>query len=131
MKTTRQRLTHSLGVAALAGSAVFAAGYAVATAYAPLDGDQSVSIVAGADPTGAIGLSKGTAGERPVYYRPGSSKALWIGASNTLPTGCKPTQFTDDDGTSIPVLVKLDCNGQSWQAKLSRTGEKFSVKRLP
>lgn len=131
MKSTLQRFSHSVGVVVLAGSVVFAAGYAVATVYAPLDGDQSVSIVAGADPTGAIGISKGTAGERPVYYRPASSKALWIGASNALPVGCKPTQFTDDDGTNIPVQVKLDCNGQSWQAKLSRTGEKFSVKRLP
>ncbi|MFL1550318.1 hypothetical protein ACI77I_14575 [Pseudomonas sp. D47] len=131
MKITRQRITASLGVMALIGSAVFTCAYAVAATYNPFSGDVSVNIVAGAAPTGAIGLSAGPTGvERAVYYRPGSSDALWIGASNTLPQGCKPTEFKDDDGTAIPVWVKLKCNAEDWQGKLSKTGKVFSVKRL-
>jgi hypothetical protein len=132
MKMTRQRITSSLGTMALISSAVFTSAYAVAATYNPLSGDTSVNIVAGAAPTGAIGLSVGPTGvERPVYYRPGSSEALWIGASNTLPQGCKPTEFKDDDNTTIPVLVKLKCNAEDWQGKLSKTGKVFTVKRLP
>ena len=131
MKITRQRITSSLGAMALISSAVFTCTYAVAATYNPLSGDVSVNIVAGAAPTGAIGLSTGPTGvERPVYYRPGSSDALWIGASNTLPQGCKPTEFKDDDGTAIPVWVKLKCNAEDWQGKRSKTGKVFSVKRL-
>lgn len=131
MKITRQHATSSLGTMALIGSAFFYCTYAVAAAYDPLSGDVSVNIIAGAAPTGAIGLSTGPTGlERPVYYRPGSSEALSIGASNALPQGCKPTEFKDDDGTAIPVWVKLKCNGADWQGKLSKTGKVFSVKRL-
>ncbi|OAE11972.1 hypothetical protein AZH11_16065 [Pseudomonas simiae] len=132
MKNTHKHVTASLGAMVLIGSAVFSCAYAVAATYNPLSGDASVNIIAGAAPTGAIGLSVGPTGlERPVYYRPGSSDALWIGASNTLPQGCKPTEFKDDDGTAIPVLVKLKCNAEDWQGKLSKTGKVFTVKRLP
>ncbi|KTC21202.1 hypothetical protein AO391_09400 [Pseudomonas marginalis ICMP 9505] len=131
MNITRQRITSSLGVVALIGSAVFTCVYAVAATYNPLSGDVSVNIIAGAAPTGAVGLSTGPTGvERPVYYRPGSSDALWIGASNTLPQGCKPTEFKDDDGTAIPVWIKLKCTAEDWQGKLSKTGKLFTVKRL-
>ena len=132
MKTTRQRFTFSLSVLAVVSSAAFSCAYAVAATYNPLSGDVSVHIIAGAAPTGAIGVSVGPTGvERPVYYRPGSADALWIGASNALPQGCKPTEFKDDDGTTIPVWVKLKCNADDWQGKLSKEGKVFTVKRLP
>jgi hypothetical protein len=130
MKNTRKHLMASLGAMVLIGSAVFSSAYAAVTRN-PLSGDVSVSIIAGSDASGAIGLSTGPNGiERPVYYRPGSSEALWVGASNTLPQGCKPTEFKDDDGTTIPIWVKLKCNAEDWQGKLSKTGKVFTVKRL-
>lgn len=132
MKNIRKHVSDALGAMALIGSTVFSCAYAVAATYNPLSSDVSVNIIAGAPPTGAIGLSVGPTGvERPVYYRPGSSEALWIGASNTLPQGCKPTEFKDDDGTTIPVWVKLKCNAEDWQGKLSKMGKVFTVKRLP
>ena len=132
MKSTRRYRVASLGAIALMGLDALISAQALAATYNPLGGDVSVKIIAGAAPAGAVGLSAGPTGvERPVYFRPGSSDALFIGASNTLPAGCKPTDFKDDDGTTIPVLVKLDCNGKPWQAKLSKTGKLFSVKPLP
>ncbi|WP_338478316.1 hypothetical protein VRB67_18590 [Pseudomonas trivialis] len=132
MKSTRRYLVASLGAIALMSLDTLISAQAIAAPYNPLSGDVSVNIIAGAAPAGAIGVSTGPTGVgRPVYFRPGSSEALFIGASNTLPAGCKPTDFKDDDGTSIPVLVKLDCNGKPWQAKLSKTGKVFSVKPLP
>ncbi|MEB0105292.1 hypothetical protein [Pseudomonas sp. MH9.3] len=132
MKSTRRYRLASLGAIALMGLGTLISAQAIAAPYNPLSGDISVNIIAGAAPTGAVGLSTGPTGvERPVYFRPGSSDALFIGASNTLPAGCKPTDFKDDDGTTIPVLVKLDCNGKPWQAKLSKNGKIFSVKALP
>ncbi|MFT0473083.1 hypothetical protein ACMSI6_03880 [Pseudomonas antarctica] len=132
MKNTRKHFTASLGAMVLIGSAVFSSAYAATVTRNPLSGDVRVTITAGTDATGAIGLSTGPTGvERPVYYRLDSSDALWIGASNTLPQGCKPTEFKDDDGTAIPILVKLKCNAEDWQGKLSKTGKVFTVKRLP
>ena len=134
MKSTYRRFASSLGVMAVISAAVLSAGQAVAAPYAPLSGDVSVQIIAGAPPTGAIGLSTGPTGvERPVYYRPGSTVALDIGSKNQLSVrpGCKPTEFKDDDGTTIPVWVKLDCAGKAWQGKLSKEGSVFIVKPLP
>ncbi|MGR3889031.1 hypothetical protein [Pseudomonas sp. 1152_12] len=132
MKNTRKHFTVSLGAMVLISSAVFSSAYAASVTRNPLSGDVSVTIIAGTDATGAIGVSTGAEGvERPVYYRLDSSDALWIGASNALPQHCKPTEFKDDDGTAIPVFVKLKCNGEDWQGKLSKTGKVFNVKRFP
>ncbi|WP_426133998.1 hypothetical protein [Pseudomonas sp. PWP3-1b2] len=136
MKNTRKHFMASLGAMVLICSAVFSSAYAVAATYNPYiddkgERDDSVNIVEGGAPAGAIGLSIKNGVERPVYYRPGSFDALWVGYKNALPPGCKPTQFKDDDGTSIPVWVKLKCNAEDWQGKLSKTGKVFTVKRLP
>lgn len=136
MNTTRQRFTALLGAMALIGSAVFFSAYAAAADYEPLLGDVSVKILDGGPitavpPIGAIGLSTSKTGlERPVYYRPGSKAPLWIGFSNVLPVGCVPKAFNDDNGTTIPISVKLDCYGKPWQGALSKSGRVFSVKPL-
>lgn len=127
MKDSFCRFTSLL---ALIGAAAATQAFA-APPYTPLAGDTSVTIVAGAPPSGAIGLSVSATGEeRAVYYRPGLDEALFIGEKNNLPKGCKPTEFKDDDGSTIPTWVKLDCAGKAWQAKLSKTGKIFTVKSL-
>lgn len=136
MKNTLQRASAALPMAILLSAAAFFAASAVAADYEPLLGDVSVKILHGGPltavpPIGAIGLSTSKTGlERPVYFRPGSPVALWIGFSNVLPVGCVPNEFKDDIGTTIPVWVKLDCYGKPWQGAVSRSGKVFTVKPL-